>query len=74
MNTETSSIWKKAFSNGLIAGALCLLVMLVGLVEAFGDTDVISGMVTLGDIILLIPIIMLTYTSLRGSIEFTKLC
>ena len=73
MNTETSSIWKKAFSNGLIAGALCLLVMLVGLVEAFGDTDVISGMVTLGDIILLIPIIMLTYTSLRGSIEFTKL-
>jgi branched-chain amino acid transport system permease protein len=73
MTTETSSIWKKAFSNGLIAGALCLLVILVGLVEAFGDTDVISGMVTLGDIILLIPVIMLTYTSLRGSIEFPKL-
>jgi len=73
MNTETSSIWKKAFSNGLIAGALCLLVILVGLVEAFGDTDVISGMVTLGDIILLIPVIMLTYSSLRGSIELPKL-
>ena len=51
MNTETSSIWKKAFNNGLISGSLCLLVMLVGLVEAFGDTYIISGIITLGDII-----------------------
>jgi branched-chain amino acid transport system permease protein len=72
MNTETSSIWKKAINSGLISGALCILVMLVGLVEAFGDTDVISGMVTLGDIILLIPVIILTYTTMSSASKFPK--
>jgi branched-chain amino acid transport system permease protein len=72
MNTETSSIWKKAFNNGLISGALCILVMLVGLVEAFGDTYIISGLITLGDIILLAPIIVLTYPTLRSGSNFPK--
>ena len=72
MKTETSSIWKKAFNNGLISGALCLLVMLVGLVESFGDTYVISGIVTLGEIILLIPVIILTYTTMSSSSKFPK--
>jgi len=67
MNTEASSIWKKAFSNGLLAGGLCLLVILVGLVEAFGDLNVISGIISLGDIILFIPVVLLTYLVLRDS-------
>jgi branched-chain amino acid transport system permease protein len=66
MKTEKSSIWMKAVSNGLLAGALCLMVMLVGLVEAFGETYVISGLITFGNIILLIPIILLTYTTLNS--------
>jgi branched-chain amino acid transport system permease protein len=72
MNTESSSIWKKAFNNGLISGAICILVMLVGLVEAFGDAYVISGMVSLGDIILLIPVIILTFTTMSSSSKFPK--
>jgi branched-chain amino acid transport system permease protein len=72
MNTETSSIWKKAFNNGVISGALCLLVMLVGLVEAFGDAYIISGLISLGDIILLIPVIILTYTSMSSSSKFNR--
>ncbi len=67
MKTEKSSIWIKAVSSGLIAGSLCLMVMLVGLVEAFGDNYVISGLITLGNIILLIPVILLTYTTLNSS-------
>lgn len=72
MKTETSLIWKKAVNNGLISGALCLLVMLVGLVESFGDNYVISGLITLGDIILLTPIIILTYSTLRSSTNLSK--
>jgi branched-chain amino acid transport system permease protein len=72
MNIETSSIWKKAFNNGLIAGALCLLVMLVGLVEAFGDTYIISGLITLGDIILLIPVVILTYSTMSTASKFHR--
>ena len=33
MKTDTASIWKQSVSSGLIAGAICLLVSLVGLVE-----------------------------------------
>lgn len=72
MKTETTSIWKKAFYNGVIAGALSLLVILVGLVETFGDTDVISGIVTLGDIILLTPVIAIVYTTLRGTPNLSR--
>jgi branched-chain amino acid transport system permease protein len=72
MNTETSSIWKKAVNNGIISGALTLLVILVGLVETFGKTDVISGVLTLGDIILMAPLIALTYPVLRSSQNQSK--
>jgi len=72
MKTEKSTIWKKAINNGLLAGALCLLVMLVGLVEAFGDTYIISGVISLGDLILLAPVIGLTYTTLRNASQLQK--
>ncbi|NJD60895.1 MAG: leucine/isoleucine/valine transporter permease subunit, partial [Anaerolineae bacterium] len=67
MKTETSSIWKKAINNGVIAGGICLLVALVGLVEAFGDTYVIIGVISFGIVILFTPMVMLTYMFLRGS-------
>ena len=64
MKTETSSIWKGSFSSGLIAGALCVLVSLVGLVESFGDTYIVHGLITLGDFILLIPIALIAYSTM----------
>jgi branched-chain amino acid transport system permease protein len=67
MNTETTFPWKKALNSGLISGVLCLLVMLVGLVEAFGETYIIFGVISLGEFILLASIIMFTYTTLQGA-------
>jgi branched-chain amino acid transport system permease protein len=72
MKTETSSNWKKAINNGIIAGSLSVLVILVGLVEAFSDTDVISGLINMGDLILLAPVIALTYVLLRSLSETSK--
>jgi branched-chain amino acid transport system permease protein len=72
MKTETSSIWKKALNSGLIAGGICILVMLVGLVEAFGDTYIVSGWISLGDIILFAPIILLTYSFLSNASTSSK--
>jgi branched-chain amino acid transport system permease protein len=72
MDTQTSSIWKKVVNSGVISGALCILVMLVGLVEAFGDADIIGGMITLGELILLTPIIIITYSTLRNSSKYPK--
>jgi hypothetical protein len=72
MKTGTSSIWKKAFNSGLISGAVCLLVILVGLVGKFADDYVISGLITLGDVILFIPLIILAFSTLRSSSETKK--
>jgi hypothetical protein len=43
-----------------------ILVMLVGLVEAFGETYIISGVISFGMIILLAPVMMMTVTFLRS--------
>ena len=72
MKTETSSIWKNAINSGLISGALSLLVILVGMVESFGDANIISGLISLGDIILIAPLIALTYSTLRNAHNYAK--
>ena len=72
MKTDTASIWKQSVSSGLIAGAICLLVSLVGLVESFGDTYIVRGLLTLGDFILLIPIVLITYTALSRFSESSR--
>jgi branched-chain amino acid transport system permease protein len=72
MKTDTSSIWKSAFSSGLIAGALSILVSLVGMVESFGETDIVRGLITLGDFILLIPIVLITYTTLNKEADLPR--
>jgi branched-chain amino acid transport system permease protein len=65
MKKEASSLWRQALSTGLIAGAIAVLVSLVGLVESFSDTDIIRGVVTLGELILFSPIFLLAYSSIR---------
>ena len=65
MKSESSSLWKSALKAGLIAGAISLLMCLVGMVVAFGETYIISGVFTLGDLLLLAPVILLTYSAAR---------
>jgi branched-chain amino acid transport system permease protein len=67
MKKDTSSIWKQAGRDGLIAGGVAILVSLVGLVEAFGDDYIISGVFAVGELILLSPIFLFGYLSSRGN-------
>lgn len=67
MKTKAPSIWKLAINNGLIAGVLCLLITLVGLVESFEETSVIKGVITLADIMLFAPLIIISFTAFRSS-------
>ncbi len=71
MKSDASQIWKQALINGLIAGAISILISLVGLVEKFGDINVVKGVVTLGDLFLLLPIILMAYTALRKEAQFS---
>jgi branched-chain amino acid transport system permease protein len=65
MKNDLSFPWKLALSTGATAGGIALLVSLVGLVEAFSDSYIIQGTITVGELILYFPLILLVYTSIR---------
>jgi len=60
MEIKPSSVWRQVINAGLIAGGIAVLVSLVGLVEAFSDDYIVQGVVSLGELILFSPIIMLS--------------
>jgi branched-chain amino acid transport system permease protein len=64
MKKDLSFSWKLAISGGLTAGGIAIMVSLVGLVEAFSDSYIIQGIISVGEIILYIPLILLVYSSL----------
>ncbi len=65
MKNDLSFPWKLALSAGATAGGIAILVSLVGLVEAFSDSYIIQGTITVGELILYFPLILLVYTSIR---------
>jgi len=61
----TQSPWKQAIQTGLIAGAVAVLLSLVGMVAAFKARYIISGVFTMGQVLFLAPILMMTYFMIR---------
>lgn len=64
MNIE-SSVWKKAVQNGLIGGVISLLLGLVGMALAFGTTYLISGVITMGQVLVLAPFLVEAFSSIK---------
>jgi len=64
MNIE-SSVWKKAVQNGLIGGLISLLLGLVGMALAFGTTFLISGVITMGQVLVLAPFLFESFSSIK---------
>jgi branched-chain amino acid transport system permease protein len=60
-----SSYWVKTIQNGLIGGSISLLLALIGMVLAFGKNNIISGIFTMGQVLLLAPILFEGYQSVR---------
>ena len=60
-----SSIWVEAIRNGLIGGAVALLLCLVGIVVALGQKMIISGVISMGQILVFAPILIFAYTTAR---------
>ena len=65
MQTQSPSPWKQAAQAGLIGGAIAVLLSLVGMVAAFGERYIVSGMFTMGQVIFLAPILLMVYSSIR---------
>ena len=53
-----SSYWVKSVQNGLIGGVISLLLALIGIVLAFGDTYIINGIFTMGHVFVFSPFLI----------------
>ncbi len=59
------SIWIEAIRSGLIGGTSSLLLCLVGMVVEFSGRYIISGVISMGQIFVIAPIIVFAYTVAR---------
>ena len=65
MQTQTPSPWKQAVSAGLIGGVVAVLMSLVGMVAAFKERFIVSGMFTMSQILFLAPLLLFAYSAIR---------
>lgn len=64
--TEKAQVnWTKIVQIGLIGGAVAVLLCLVGMVEAFSKRDIIAGVISLGQILLVIIMFTIGYTGAK---------
>lgn len=65
MQTQAPSIWKHSVRVGLLGGAIAILLSLVGMVAAFSERYIVNGLFTMGQVILLAPILVMVYSGIR---------
>jgi branched-chain amino acid transport system permease protein len=63
--TKLSAPLRQAIRLGLIAGVVSLSISVVGMAELFGKRQLISGLLTLGQVIVFLPTVMFAYLQLR---------
>jgi branched-chain amino acid transport system permease protein len=72
-NQKMPTPWKQAIQLGLIGGGIALLISLIGMVTAFGARAIISGIITMGQVLILAPILLFSYTVIkRAGIQSTR--
>lgn len=62
---KQTSIWLATIRNGLIGGAVSLLLCLVGMVMQFGERYIVSGVITMGQILVIAPVFIFGYRIAR---------
>jgi branched-chain amino acid transport system permease protein len=65
METKSPSIWLQAVRTGLLGGLMAVLLSLVGMVAAFSQRYIVTGVFTMGQVLFMAPILLLAYNNLR---------
>ncbi|MEW6567825.1 MAG: leucine/isoleucine/valine transporter permease subunit [Chloroflexota bacterium] len=63
MSAKRSDLWKQALRGGLIAGAVVLLLALVGMVKSLAQRFVIYNVISTGQVLLLAPMFIFALQS-----------
>ncbi len=61
MEKKVSFNWLSTLQIGLLGGAVAILISLIGMVEEFSQRDIISGVITMGQTLIIIAILMAGY-------------
>ncbi len=61
MSAQSSQAWKQAILTGLITGGIIILLALVGLVETFSQRFIIAGILSMGQVFFLAPVLVSGY-------------
>jgi branched-chain amino acid transport system permease protein len=64
MNPDQSP-WRNAFNIGLISALTAVMLALIGMVESFNKRDIIYQIVTMGNILLLLNAVFLSYLAAK---------
>lgn len=59
--------WQKTLQLGLIGGLVGILIALVGMVETFDKRDIVAGVITMGQTLLLLTVLITAYFAARSS-------
>ncbi|MFZ2098679.1 MAG: hypothetical protein WAV05_18765 [Anaerolineales bacterium] len=60
-----SSYWVKTVQNSLIGGGISLLLALIGMVVSFGKIYIITGLFTMGQVLIFAPILFESYLTVQ---------
>jgi branched-chain amino acid transport system permease protein len=65
MSGNFSRTWQSTLQLGLLGGGIALFLGLVGMVDAFSKRFIINGIITFGQILILGPILILSYMAVN---------
>ena len=72
MKNMTSQSWKQVANISLLGGLITVLIALIGMVEAFSRRFIISGVISMGQVFLLLPIFIFSFINIRKAGGTTK--
>ena len=64
--------WVDPVKNGLIGGVIALMVALMGMVESFSRRDIIGGVISMGQTLLLLTVVYAAYATMRRIAEMQQ--
>jgi len=57
---------RQIIRSGLLAGLITVIVCAIGLVELFGERSLVANVVTMGEVLIYTPALMMTYLAIKG--------
>src|SRR5215216_7493878 len=69
---DAQSPWKQAIQAGLLGGTIGVLLSLFGMVVAFSGRWIINNVFTMGQVIFLVPILLMAYSVIRRTTPQTN--